>query len=200
MRRWVDARLAGSYGCRAMSLRRLIALVAALFMVAFMLSLVLATTGRTRSSDSRARFTTAQVAACEASRVHYERFRGPSPAVKTLPWIVAEPHSVGLVGHLFYYDAHNPWATHHRSGWRIYAGGKSPDKRLNMKILWTAPSPVSDAPSLLVRGKRLVRPSHFSQLLHVGPSILKVPRAGCWRLTLHAGPAVTYLTVLAVAP
>jgi hypothetical protein len=138
-------------------------------------------------------------AGCEASHVHYERFRGPGPAVKTLPWIVAEPHSVGLVGHLFYYAANNPWASHHRSGWRIYTGGKTPDKRVNMKILWTAPPPVSDAPSLVVRGNRLVQPSHFLQVLDVGPSILKVPRAGCWRLTLHAGHAVTYLTVLAVA-
>ena len=182
-----------------MRLSRLIALVVALFVVVFMLSLVLPTTGGTRSSGGRARFANALLAACEASHVHYERFRGPSPAVKTLPWIVAEPHSVGLVGHLFYYDAHNPWARHHRSGWRIYTGGKSPDKRVNMKILWTAPSPVSDAPSLFIRGTRIVRPSHFSRVLGVGPSILKVPGPGCWSLTLHAGRAVTHLTALAVA-
>jgi hypothetical protein len=184
-----------------MSLKRLIALVVALFLVAFMLSLVLATTGGTRSPDGRARSGTVPVVACEASLVHYERFRGPSPAVKTLPWIVAQPHSVGLVGHLFYYDdAHNPWAKRRRSGWRIYTGGKSPDRRVNMKILWTAPSPISDAPSLVVRGTRIVRPSRFSQVLDVGPSILKVPRPGCWRLTLRAGRFVTHLTVLALAP
>jgi hypothetical protein len=183
-----------------MSLKQLIALVVALFVVALVVSLVLATSGGTRSSGGLARFAQTPVAACEASPVHYERFRGPSPAVKTLPWIVAEPHSVGLVGHLFYYDANNPWARHHRSGWRIYTGGKAPDKRVNMKILWTAPAPVSDAPSLVVRGTRIVRRSHFSQVLDVGPSILKVPGPGCWRLTLHAGRAVTHLTVLAVAP
>jgi len=182
-----------------MSLKRLIALVVALLLVAFMFSLVLATTGRTRSSDGRARFARAPVAACEASPVHYERFEGPSPAVKTLPWIVAEPHSVGLVGHLFYYDAHNPWAKRHRSRWRIYTGGRSPDKRVNMKILWTAPSPVSDAASLFIRGTRIVQPSHFSQVLDVGPSILRVPRPGCWRLTLRAGRTVTHLAVVAVA-
>jgi hypothetical protein len=181
-----------------MSLKRVIPLVVALLLVAFVLSLVLATTGGARSSDWRARFTTTPAASCQASRVHYERFPGPGP-VKTLPWIVAEPHSVGLVGHLFYYDAHNPWARLHRSGWRIYTGGKSPDKRINMKILWTAPSPVSDAPSLLVRGTRTGRPSRFSQALDLGPSILKVPRPGCWRLTLRAGRIVTHLTVLAVS-
>jgi hypothetical protein len=183
-----------------MSLQRLIALVVALLVIALVISLALATTGSSRSSDRRATFATASVGLCEASQVHYERFRGQSPpAVKSLPWIVAQPHSVGLVGHLFYYATHtNPWANHHRSGWRIYTGGKSPDRRVNMKILWTAPSPVSDAPSLFVRGTRLVYPAVFSQVLAVGPSILKVPRPGCWRLTLRAGSAVTKLTVLGV--
>jgi len=35
-------------------------------------------------------------------------------------------------------------------------------------------------------------------VLDVGPSVLKVPSRGCWRLTLHAGPAITHLTVLQV--
>jgi hypothetical protein len=91
---------------------------------------------------------------CRASPVHYERFTGPGPSVRTLPWVAAEPRSVGLVGHLFYYGPPNPWAKRHLLGWRIYAGGKSPDKRINMKILWSAPSPISDAHSLIVRGTR----------------------------------------------
>jgi len=182
-----------------MGLKRLIALGVALILVAFVLPLLLATTGGTRSSDGRAS-AQAPTVACDASRVHYERFQGPSPAVRTLPWVVAKPRSVGLVGHLFYYDAHNPWAKSHRSGWRIYTGGKSPDKRINMKVLWTAPAPVSDARSLVVRGTRSAQPAHFSQVLDVGPSILKVPRPVCWHLTLYAGRAVTQLTVLAVAP
>jgi len=184
------------------SLQRLIAVVIALFVIMFLIALVLATTGISRGPDRRARFETAPLGACAASQVHYERFPGQSPpAAKTLPWIAAEPHSVGLVGHLFYYATHNnPWANHHRSGWRIYTGGKSPDGRGNMKILWTAPSPVSDASSLFVRGTRLVHLAVFSQVLAVGPSILKVPRPGCWRLTMRAGSAVTKLTVLAVRP
>ena len=100
--------------------------------------------------------------------------------------------------HLFYYGAQNPWAAHHSVDWRIYTGGKSPDKRVNMKVLWTAVPPVSDAPSLSVRGVRIGRPGSFVQVLAVGPSILKIPRPGCWRLTLKAGGTTSHLTVLAV--
>jgi hypothetical protein len=171
-----------------------------LFAVVLTLSLVPPTTGSARSSDrGGARFTRAAAAvACEASRVHYERFRGPGSAPKTLPWVIAERRSVGLVGHLFYYEAHNPWRKRHWLRWRIYAKGVSPDKRVSMKILWTGPPRISNASSLMVRGTRLGQSAHFSQLLDVGPSIVKVPRPGCWRLTLKAGNATTRLTVLAV--
>jgi hypothetical protein len=181
----------------AMSLKRRLVLAVVLAAVALTLSLALAHTGRTRSFDGGARFARA-TPACEASRVHYERFHGPGSAPKTLPWVIAEPHSVGLVGHLFYYDAHNPWGKRHLSGWRIYTGGESPDKRVSMKILWTGPSRISNASSLLVRGTRIAPPAHFSHLLDVGPSIVKVPSPGCWRLSLTAGRATTFLTVLAV--
>lgn len=161
------------------------------FAIALSLSLVLATEGRTRSAIPGV--------TCEASHVHYERFRGPGSAPKTLPWVIAEPRSVGLVGHLFYYDAHNYWGKRHLSGWRIYTGGESPDKRVSMKILWTGPPRISNASSLVVRGTRSAPSAHFSRVVDVGPSILKVPSPGCWRLTLTAGRATTFLTVLAVS-
>jgi hypothetical protein len=135
---------------------------------------------------------------CDASRVHYEPFPYTSPDLKRLPWVLAEPGSVRLAGHLFYYDAHNPWAVRHRSDWRVYTGGKAPDRRVNMKVLWTAAPPVSDAPSMTIRGVRIRPPSRFKQVVAIGPSILEVPRPGCWRLTLKAGRITTRLTVLAV--
>jgi hypothetical protein len=183
-----------------MSLKRTFVFALVLFAIVVMLSLVPATTGSAPSSDAGgAKFTRAAAGVvCNASQVHYERFRGPGPAPKALPWVIAEPRSVGLVGHLFYYEAHNPWRKRRRSRWRIYTGGESPDKRVSMKILWTGPPRISDASSLMVRGTRLGQSAHFSQLLDVGPSIVKVPRPGCWRLTLRAGNAKTLLTVLAV--
>lgn len=182
-----------------MSLKRTAVLAVVLFAVVLMVSLVLATTGSTRGSDGSARIASAAPGvACRVSHVHYERFRGPGPAPKTLPWVIAEPRAVGLVGHLFYYDAHNSWRKRHLARWRIYTGGESPYKRVSMKILWTGPPRISNASALMVRGTRIGLPSHFSQLLDVGPSILNVPRPGCWRLTLRAGRATTLLTVLAV--
>jgi hypothetical protein len=177
-----------------MTVNRTIASFGVLLFVGFTLSLIVATTGHTRSSSAH----TGSVATCEATHVHYERFHGPGPAVGTLPWIVAAPRSTGLVGHLFYYDAHNPWKQRQLPLWRIYTGGESPNGRVSMKILWSAPRPVSDASVLVVRGTRLGRPLRFSQTLDVGPSIVTVPVPGCWRLTLRAGSAITRLTVLAL--
>src|SRR6476620_344533 len=171
-----------------MSLKRTFVLA-----IVLMLSLVPATTGSRRSSSGGEPRNADAGVVCNASQVHYERFRGPGPAPKTLPWVIAEPRSVGLVGHLFYYEAHNPWRKRHWSRWRIYTGGESPDKRVSMKILWTGPPRTSDASSLMVRGTRLGQSAHFSQLLDVGPSIVQVPRPGCWRLTLRAGDTKTLL-------
>jgi hypothetical protein len=67
-----------------------------------------------------------------------------------------------------------------------------------MKVLWTAAPPASDAPSLIVRGIRVGLPDHFAQVLSVGPSIVRIPRPGCWRLTLKAGRTTARLTDLAL--
>ena len=183
-----------------MSLKRTVVLAFVSFAIVLMLSVAPTTTGTNRGSvGDNVRFTRAAAGAvCNASQVHYERFRGPGSAPKTLPWVIAEPRSVGLVGRLFYYDAYSSWRKHRRLRWRIYTGGESPDKRVSMKILWTGPPRISNASSLMIRGTRLGQSAHFSQLLDVGPSIVKVPRPGCWRLTLRAGNATTLLTVLAV--
>jgi len=177
------------------SYARVLGTVGALLSVAFAMPLVMITTGRGAASTVAAAHASGT---CRASRVHYEHFPYASPGVKTLPWVIAEPASVRLAGHLFYYDAHNPWAARHRSEWRIYTGGKSPDGRINMKVLWTASARVSNAPSMTVRGVRIGSAARFAQVLAAGPSILKVPRPGCWRLTLKAGETRARLTVLAV--
>jgi hypothetical protein len=145
---------------------------------------------------SRGRALPATVRSCPASPVHYQR--APSPPAATLPWVAPEPRSVGLVGRLFYYEAYPSvtWGRRHIREFRIYTGGRSPDGRVNMKILWTAPPPL-DERALVVRGARLGG-GHFTQRLAVGPSIVKVPRPGCWRLSLSLGRVTTRLTVLAV--
>jgi len=84
---------------------RVLGAAGALLAVGFAVSFVLITTGRGTASAVVARGS----ATCSASRVHYERFPYASPDVKMLPWVLAEPASIRLAGHLFYYDAHNPY-------------------------------------------------------------------------------------------
>jgi hypothetical protein len=135
-------------------------------------------------------------ASCRASPVHYERLAGVEPSLASLPWVAPEPRGAGLVGHLFYYSALR-WGRSRVRDFRIYSGGTAPGGRLRMKILWSAPEPLAGR-TLVVRGTRLGRPAHFVRTLAVGPSIVNVPRPGCWKLTLRTGRVTTRLTVLAL--
>lgn len=76
-----------------------------------------------------------------------------------------------------------------------------------MKILWELLDG-KQALMLNLRGKRLDGSGSFAQSFSPAgptptgptqfPSIIDVPKPGCWRLTLTAGKAVTRVTVLAV--
>ncbi|MFL5961738.1 MAG: hypothetical protein ACJ757_02435 [Gaiellaceae bacterium] len=135
---------------------------------------------------------------CAASRVHYEALPDGDPRLRALPWIAPEPRSVGLVGHLFYYGASPsvPWGKRRVGDLRMYSGGRSPDNRVNMKILWGAPG--RDGTRLTLRGRRVGSSDTFVQILSVGPSIVNVPQPGCWQLTLTTGKLVTRLTATVV--
>jgi hypothetical protein len=141
---------------------------------------------------------------CVASLVSYEQ--GPEPLKLSVPWLAAEPSEVGLVGYLFYYSRAISWGRLRVPDFRIYTGGKTPDGRRNMKILWTLSQ--GTAKQLRVQGKRLDRPGSFSQRIDPPlpgsnssqfPSTINVPTAGCWRLTVNAGATVGRLTVRAVS-
>lgn len=138
-------------------------------------------------------------ARCPASPVHYEKSPDGDPRLGTLPWIAPEPRSVGLVGHLFYYSASSsvPWGGRRVRELRIYSGGRSPDNRVNMKVLWSAPDPI-DGTRMTLHGQRIGSAARFVQTLTVGPSVVNVPQAGCWRLTFTTGKLVTRLTAIVV--
>ena len=113
------------------------------------------------------------------------------------------PSSTALVGHLFYYDGLNAWRQTQLPRVRIYSGGQSPDGRVSMKILWELRH--GSALILRVHGDRLDGRGSFSQQLppvrsanSQFPSIITVPTAGCWRLTLRAGKTTGRVTMLAV--
>ena len=140
---------------------------------------------------------------CDPALVHYSRYKGAGAGLAQLPWIAASPASVGLVGHLFYYDHFNAWKQKHLPGLRLYSGGRSPDRRINMKILWEIRR--GTALDLIVRGRRLDGSGSFSQQLSSTssnprqfPSIINVPAPGCWRLTLTTGKTKASVSALVV--
>lgn len=142
-------------------------------------------------------------ASCAASVVHYVPYPGVERGLAQLPWIAASPTASGIVGHLFYYDNQNVWERRHLPRVRIYSQGQSPDGRLTMKILWQTHR---RGPGLMrVHGDRLDSPGSFSQQLSPTasnarqyPSIIDVPTAGCWRLTLMADTTTGHVTITAV--
>jgi hypothetical protein len=140
---------------------------------------------------------------CAASVVHHVPYPGAGPGLEQLPWVAAAPTTTGIVGYLFYYDKQNVWRQEQLPRVRIFSGGQSPDGRLSMKILWQTQR--SGGVLLHVQGDRLDGAGSFSQQLSPTasnatqfPSIVNVPTAGCWRLTLTTGTTTGHVTVIAV--
>jgi hypothetical protein len=155
------------------------------------------------ASSRRTAYTTFSLASCAASLVHYSSAPGVERGLAQLPWVAASPTTSGIVGHLFYYDSRNVWKQRHFPRVRIYAGGQSPNGRLSMKILWQIQG--SGGVPMKVHGVQLGGTGSFYQELSPTtsnakqfPSIIDVPRAGCWRLTLKAGTTTGHVTAIAV--
>ena len=144
---------------------------------------------------------------CQATGVHYKPRSGIEAGLAPYPWIAASPASGGIVGHLFYYPAVKAWMRAQAPDLEIYTGGQTPDGRASMKVLWDFPR-VKTALPVQLRGNRLDRAGSFAQTLSRAgptrtgptqyPSIIDVPAAGCWRLTLTMGTTVGRVTMLAV--
>jgi hypothetical protein len=137
----------------------------------------------------------------EQTSVHYHPYPGVGPGLARLPWIGASPPSIGLVGHLFYYDRPNTWERERFSPLRMYSGGKSPDDRLSMKIRWELRRG-SVPPFLNVFATRIDGPGSSHQRLPSTssdpsqfPSIIDIPTPGCWRLTLNAGATTGHIVI-----
>jgi hypothetical protein len=106
--------------------------------------------------------------------VHYFPDPGVEPGLAQLPWVATTPTTAGIVDHLFYYDNQNVWRQRRLPRVRIYSNRLDGAGSFSQQLSPTASNP--------------------RQL----PSIVNVPTAGCWRLTLRAGATTGYLTVLAV--
>jgi hypothetical protein len=138
--------------------------------------------------------------ACVSVPVHYEP--GPRADLRSLPWVKAGARDREIFGYLFYYGGERPDpGLASSSGLVIYTGGKMPDAGRTTKILWVPRRP---GLSMRIRGRRLDGPGAFRQAFPASgtafPSIVDVPRAGCWRLTLRTGSVSARLAVLAITP
>jgi hypothetical protein len=109
----------------------------------------------------------------------------------------------GLTGHLFYYTGATlmDGRVNRSDGLVIYAGGKN--GRLATKILWTLPK--GAARVLRIAGRRLDGDGSFGERWTAAggrqfPSIVDVPSAGCWSLTLTTGRIRRTVVLEAVDP
>jgi hypothetical protein len=127
---------------------------------------------------------------CPASTVHY----GPTPV--GTPWVQAGR----ITGNVFAYSG--PMLMDDRvnssDGLVLYTNGGTGNPA--MKILWTMRT---DGQRLTIRGTRLDASGAFTQSFRGGrevPSIVDVPAAGCWRLSLRTGKLRASVVVKAVDP
>jgi hypothetical protein len=132
---------------------------------------------------------------CSASPVRYDA--GGTGGLSTIPWV-----TLGKAGraYLFFYGAELADGRVNQSlSVVIYTGGGT--SAFSTKILWAPTHPGRGA---VVTATRLDEPGSFTQQLSASgrafPSIVNVPTAGCWRLTLRTGKTRASMVVNAVDP
>jgi hypothetical protein len=142
----------------------------------------------------------AKGSSCVGARVHYEQAPRPRLSIR-LPWIAAGLPKRAIIGHLFYYDEELRKA----GTLTIPTGGESPGGG-STKILWVV-RPVF-ASVIEITGRQLDGAGTFAQTFRsassssgvVFPSIVNVPTAGCWQLSVRNGPVTRRFTVAAISP
>ena len=124
-------------------------------------------------------------ATCAATTVQYQPAPVGAPEGVGGPW-VASTHSA-FRGYLFYIGA-TRWSKTKPRGARIFT--TKARERVGPKVLWLALGRSTAA--IAIRGRRLDRPGSFkSTYPGVGagqyPSYVRIPSAGCWRVSLSSG-------------
>jgi hypothetical protein len=132
--------------------------------------------------------------------VHYGQAPKPRLGIR-LPWIAAGRQGRKVVGYLFYYGQ----SLREQSGGRlmIYSGGETPGGG-STKILWIV-RPLSSS-QVVISGRQLDGSGTFQQQFRsasasegtVFPSIVDVPSAGCWLLTVRNGRVAGRFAVVAI--
>jgi hypothetical protein len=123
------------------------------------------------------------LAACPSTTVHYG-----ATSVGT-PWVA----SGAITGHLFAYTHRTlmDGRVNGSDGFVLYTHGRTPEGAT--KILWRVGTPRRSARTMTIRATQLDGPGAFTQRLpgtggtSQFPSIVDLPAAGCWRLSLQSG-------------
>jgi hypothetical protein len=116
-----------------------------------------------------------------------------------IPWIHAGP----VTGYLFYYGAAGPWKTKPDRVLITTGGGRHGG--YTTKILWHVRG---GSDGVRIVGTGLDGQGHFRQAFSATPtgggsyfpSIITVPKPGCWRITVSSGQLVGRFAFLAVSP
>ncbi len=123
----------------------------------------------------------------------------PDHGAPAIPWIHAGP----VNGYLFYYGADGPWKT--QTDRVLITTGGGPPAGYATKILWHV---TGGSGGVSVTGRRLDGPGRFRQRFSATPtgggsyfpSIVTVPRPGCWRITVSSGGHRGRFAFVAVRP
>jgi hypothetical protein len=135
---------------------------------------------------------------CHVSEVYRTRAITRVDSLTRVPWLQMMPSSAGVVGYLFY-SIPAP-ATRYTV---LETNGQVVHR--NTKILWVL-GKRNGSSTLTVRGSQVYGTAHFQQLFAEAvsppanyPSIIRVPVAGCWKITVRSG-AATASAVMWVRP
>ena len=129
---------------------------------------------------------------CAPTPVQTAPWPGDISGLASVPWVQADPVSAGVVGHLYY--GNRPMATN----------GEFPDGAAT-KILWTIHNPDAGEDSEL-SGVNLTGAGTYHQIFAAAssghrisrlqvPSLLELPRPGCWELTVTSGEVVARIRI-----
>jgi hypothetical protein len=119
-----------------------------------------------------------------------------------MPWIAASPRKARVIGYLVYYAPGSAVELVHHPGAVIYTGGETPEGGAT-SIIWVPQR--NTGRYIYFRGQRLDGPGTFRQRSSFGsagtyPSVLRVPSAGCWRVTLRSLNLLAHVTFRVVDP
>lgn len=137
---------------------------------------------------------------CAATPVHRTPFRGRG--LQGIPWIRAAPASAGITGHLFFV---RPGARGRAA--ELHTDGTMPHGA-SAKILWIIDHG-NVGGSITIEGRNLTGSGRAHQVFPAAgggsgggsqyPSIVDVPRPGCWRFRLGSGTVAGTVTLPVVA-